>query len=185
MRPARSPGQHARGGAVRMDVHGLRDLKEQLIQLGELGDINAIGRAGRKAMAIVADEAQETVARQSTDPGSRHKGHLRDAIRVAVKRPKRGGIVASIGIVTTYRRITDEVAVYGSEGELLAFEKVKTGFGAGWRWHWIEFGTAHSAPEPFLGPAFNGNINTVVGTFRRELEAEIVKLRKKAARRRR
>jgi HK97 gp10 family phage protein len=52
--------------------------------------------------------------------------------------------------------------------------------------HLVEYGTAHSAPEPFMRPAIDANTGNVIEIFRSELKVEIqkavVRAQRKAAR---
>jgi HK97 gp10 family phage protein len=48
--------------------------------------------------------------------------------------------------------------------------------------HLPEFGTAHSAPHPFMRPAIDANTGRVIEIFRQELNVEIEKAKERARR---
>jgi HK97 gp10 family phage protein len=48
--------------------------------------------------------------------------------------------------------------------------------------HLLEWGTAHSAPHPFMRPAWDSNAGAVLAIFIRELRAEIEKAKERARR---
>lgn len=128
-------------------VHGLSALEAQLVALEDVAlAVDLLAKAGRKAMQPVLDSARALVPRRS--------GDLYEAIKLSIVTNPGGDIAVAIGL-----RIGRAPGQSASEGEEIPSR----------RWHFIEFGTAHQAAHPFLRPALDRNVETVIELLRVEL----------------
>src|SRR5262245_54422767 len=80
--------------------------------------------------------------------------HIRAMIWAGLQRDHKGVTVNQAG------DLVDDIGLTGTTGSFA---------------HLQEFGTAHSAPRPFLRPAIDAMGAAVIETFRRELKVEIDK----------
>jgi len=157
--------------SARFKLVGLKDLVEQLVDIADVGGLKAVASAGRRAFKIVEAEVKSLVPVRS--------GDLHDSIRIAVVKPKAGNVVASIGLKIGSRLVKDELQTV--EGETI---EVKRKVDAGWRWHFVEFGTSKMAAHPYLRPGFGRSHRELVEKFKDDLAKRIkaaIKRRQKSA----
>lgn len=152
---------------ITFKVEGMKDLVDKLIALKDVGEAKrAMRKAARYAMLPVRDMAKATVRKRY--------GILADSIRTAVKVPKRGDVVLSVGLKVTKRQIQDEVEVVDEEGVETGEQlSVKATTDASWRWHFIELGTSKRRAFPFLRPAFDAKKYEMVDRFKSRLQKMI------------
>jgi HK97 gp10 family phage protein len=142
---------------VTFKVEGLRECEEALTELTLATSKNVLRRALTHAAEPVEKSAQQRVQKRT--------GKLGASIRVGTRLSKRQRKAAA--------ETKTGVEVYVGAGPLPHA-------------HMLEFGTAHSAPEPYLRPAVDANGKRMIEIFRNDLKAEIAKavqrLQRKAAR---
>lgn len=144
---------------IKVRVEGLSEVLRKMEQLERVASQEAVVAAGVKAMEPVAEDARANAPVRL--------GILRDSIRIAAQRPTSGSIIASIGITLSSGKIIREIPT--EPGKFMRIPAK----GAGWRWHWAELGTAHSAAHPFLLPALENNITKILAIFGAELKERI------------
>lgn len=152
-----------------IEIKGLKQLRDKLVSLGGATSVKVLTSAARKSMKIVAEEARALAPEGPT-------GHLKKSIRLAAVKPRRGSVVASVGIVVTARKVREEIPI-PEVGMVSISEKVD----ASWRWHFTEFGTSHSKASPFLRPAFDKHKDAVVAECKNVLSKAIDRAVKQAA----
>lgn len=153
-----------------IEVKGLKQLRDRLMELEGATGVKVLAGAARKSMKVVAATAKELCPVGPT-------GDLRASIRLAAVKPRRGNVVASVGIVVTRRTVRDEIPI-PEVGMVTLKRKVD----ASWRWHFTEFGTSHSSASPFLRPAFDKHKEDVVAECRDILTKAIDRAVKRAGR---
>lgn len=137
---------------VTFKVEGLKECEEALAALPAATTKNVLRRALKSAAEPVVNTAQQRVEKRT--------GQLGRSITVSTKLSRR------------QRRATPKdsaVEVYVGAGPLPHA-------------HMLEFGTVHSAPEPFLRPAIDAQGMRVLRIFRDDLKAEIDKAMARQAR---
>lgn len=152
-------------------VRGLESVMAQLRSVGvELG-AQALAGAARASFKRVQDTAKELVPKDS--------GDLAEAIAIRVVKPKAGANVVSVGLVVLAKtgrgkQATVAAAAFG-EAQSKRLPPAR-------RWHFIELGTSHSAPKPYMRPALDRNASAVVddlaGQLRKKLDVAIKKGKK-------
>jgi len=113
-----------------------------------------LGRTGKNALGRALQKAGEVVATEASRRAPRLTGDLAESISVST----RAKDAAPKGTARRY---------VGSTGSFA---------------HLQEFGTAHSAPQPFFRPAIDAMGKAVIETFKRELKVEIDKAIKRQQR---
>jgi HK97 gp10 family phage protein len=143
-----------------IELKGLKELEEKLVKLGAVAGQKVLRKAGRKAMKPVLDEAKR-LAPVSDDGGP----HLRDAIDIVVKNAGDGDTISTSGI--RIKKLPAKVRRFlkamRKRGVALAHPSPRR------YWHLVEFGTRHSRAQPFIRPAFDSNVRTVLEIERAEL----------------
>lgn len=164
------------GGSISLAVEGLRELEQRLDQL--LGDApRIIAKALRDPMEGVLADAKALVPKRT--------GELHDALaltpvrRATARRASMADTLSEVGI--RIRKVkTGKVGTQGS---------AVRGLNPRSYWHLVEFGTSHSAAQPYLRPAFDKNTDRMLGQFksiaREEIERTQARYAKRTARRRR
>lgn len=143
-------------------IEGLRDLRKQLLALKDVAKSRKIvRRALRRAMGPVLEDARAG-ARVDT-------GALRDSIKLTAQ-GGRGARewVLSVGIKIGRRKVKNELE--GDDYETITVTRVVD---AGWRWHFVERGTATAKAFPFLRPAWDRHVLALPGRFKAELQRAI------------
>lgn len=150
---------------VEVNIEGLDEVQEKLKQLGNPRLIkNAARRSMRKAMAIVRDSARNA-AKGIDDPETAEK------------------IWKNIAIAAGKTRNPNEVIMRVGVRGGASFSNPNppnTSGGDTRHWRWLEFGSAHNPPTPFMRPALQNNIQAVTNSFaenfNKELDKELAKL---------
>ncbi|MFV5523496.1 HK97-gp10 family putative phage morphogenesis protein [Acinetobacter variabilis] len=151
--------------SVEVKIEGLESVQEKLKRLGNPRLMkNAARRSMRKAMAIVRDAARAN-AKTLDDPETAEK------------------IWKNIAIAAGKTRNPNEVVMrVGVRGGASFSNKnpPNTPGGDTRHWRWLEFGSVHNPPTPFMRPALQNNIQAVTNSFaenfNKELDKELAKL---------
>ena len=151
--------------SVEFNIEGLDEVQVKLKRLGNPRLIkNAARRSMRKAMAIVRDSARNA-AKGLDDPETAEK------------------IWKNIAIAAGKTRNPNEVVMrVGVRGGASFSNKnpPNTSGGDTRHWRWIEFGSVHNPPTPFMRPALQNNIQAVTNSFaenfNKEIDKELAKL---------
>lgn len=150
---------------VEVNIEGLDDVQEKLKRLGNPRLMkNAARRSARKAMAIVRDAARSS-AKGIDDPETAEK------------------IWKNIAIAAGKTRNPNEVIMRVGVRGGASFSNPNppnTSGGDTRHWRWLEFGSAHNPPTPFMRPALQNNIQAVTNSFaenfNKEIDKELAKL---------
>lgn len=150
---------------VEVNIEGLDEVQEKLRRLGNPRLMkNAARRSMRKAMAIVRDAARAN-AKALDDPETAEK------------------IWKNIAIAAGKTRNPSEVVMrVGVRGGASFSNKnpPNTPGGDTRHWRWLEFGSVHNPPTPFMRPALQNNIQAVTNSFaenfNKEIDKELAKL---------
>lgn len=154
---------------IEVNIEGLDEVQEKLKRLGNSRLIkNAARRSARKAMAIVRDSARNA-AKGIDDPETAEKiwkniaiaaGKTRNPSEVVMRVGVRGGAAQNAN--------TDKAALSKLSGGITTY------------WRYLEFGSAHNPPTPFMRPALQNNIQAVTNSFaenfNKEIDKELAKL---------
>ena len=151
--------------SVEFNIEGLDEVQEKLKRLGNPRLMkNAARRSMRKAMAIVRDSARNA-AKGIDDPQTSEK------------------IWKNIAIAAGKTRNPNEVVMrVGVRGGASFSNKnpPNTSGGDTRHWRWLEFGSVHNPPTPFMRPALQNNIQAVTNSFaenfNKEIDRELAKL---------
>jgi HK97 gp10 family phage protein len=159
-------------GDVTMKVEGLREL-ERTIAAFPKEMPGVIAKAQKTPMEKVLADAKALV-----NANSRRYGLLHDALSLVTARASASRASSAV----------DALAYVG-----IRIKRIKTGL-TGSRggminprsyWHLVEFGTSHSAAEPYLRPAFDQNTDHMIGTFKSICSEQIERIIARYARKRR
>lgn len=146
--------------SVEFNIEGLDEVQEKLKRLGNPRLMkNAARRSARKAMAIVRDAARSG-AKSIDDPQTSEK------------------IWKNIAIAAGKTRNPNEVVMRVGVRGGASFSNPNppsTSGGDTRHWRWIEFGSVHNPPVPFMRPALQNNIQAVMSSFAHNFNAEIDK----------
>ena len=151
--------------SVELNIEGLDEVQEKLKRLGNPRLIkNAARRSMRKAMAIVRDSARNA-AKGIDDPQTSEK------------------IWKNIAIAAGKTRNPNEVVMRVGVRGGASFSNPNppnTSGGDTRHWRWLEFGSVHNPPTPFMRPALQNNIQAVTNSFaenfNKEIDKELAKL---------
>ena len=151
--------------SVEFNIEGLDEVQGKLKRLGNPRLMkNAARRSARKAMAIVRDEARSG-AKSIDDPQTSEK------------------IWKNIAIAAGKTRNQNEVVMRVGVRGGASFSNPNppnTSGGDTRHWRWLEFGSVHNPPTPFLRPALQNNIQAVTNSFaenfNKEIDKELAKL---------
>lgn len=146
--------------SVDFNIHGLELVQEKLKRLGNPRLIkNAARRSARKTMAIVRDAARAN-AKALDDPQTSEK------------------IWKNIAIAAGKTRNPNEVVMRVGVRGGASFSNPNppnTSGGDTRHWRWLEFGSVHNPPTPFMRPALQNNIQAVTNSFAKNFNTEIDK----------
>ena len=150
---------------VEFNIEGLDEVQEKFKRLANPRLMkNAARRSMRKAMAIVRDAAR-TNAKTLDDPETAEK------------------IWKNIAIAAGKTRNPNEVIMRVGVRGGASFSNPnppKTPGGDTRHFRWIEFGSVHNPPTPFMRPALQNNIQAVTNSFaenfNKEIDKELAKL---------
>ena len=151
--------------SVEFNIEGLDEVQEKLRRLGNPRLMkNAARRSARKAMAIVRDAARSG-AKAIDDPQTSEK------------------IWKNIAIAAGKTRNPNEVVMRVGVRGGASFSNPnppKTPGGDTRHFRWLEFGSVHNPPTPFMRPALQNNIQAVTNSFaenfNKEIDKELAKL---------
>ena len=151
--------------SVEFNIEGLDEVQEKLKRLANPRLMkNAARRSMRKAMAIVRDSARNA-AKGIDDPQTSEK------------------IWKNIAIAAGRTRNQNEVVMRVGVRGGASFSNPNppnTSGGDTRHWRWLEFGSVHNPPTPFLRPALQNNIQAVTNSFaenfNKEIDKELAKL---------
>ena len=151
--------------SVEFNIEGLDEVQEKLKRLANPRLMkNATRRSMRKAMAIVRDAAR-SAAKNIDDPQTSEK------------------IWKNIAIAAGKTRNPNEVVMRVGVRGGASFSNPnppKTPGGDTRHFRWLEFGSVHNPPTPFMRPALQNNIQAVTNSFaenfNKEIDKELAKL---------
>ena len=151
--------------SVEFNIEGLDEVQGKLKRLGNPRLMkNAARRSARKAMAIVRDSARNA-AKRIDDPQTSEK------------------IWKNIAIAAGKTRNQNEVVMRVGVRGGASFSNPNppnTSGGDTRHWRWLEFGSVHNPPTPFMRPALQNNIQSVTNSFaenfNKEIDKELAKL---------
>ena len=151
--------------SVEFNIEGLDEVQEKLKRLGNPRLMkNAARRSMRKAMAIVRDAARAN-AKGLDDPETAEKIWKNIAI-AAGKTKDPNSVVMRVGV--------------RGGASFSNPNPPNTSGGDTRHWRWLEFGSVHNPPTPFLRPALQNNIQAVTNSFaenfNKEIDKELAKL---------
>lgn len=151
--------------SVEFNIEGLDEVQEKLKRLGNARLMkNAARRSARKAMAIVRDSARNA-AKALDDPQTSEKIWKNIAI--------------SAGKTRNPNEVIMRVGVRGG-ASFSNPNPPNTSGGDTRHWRWLEFGSVHNPPTPFMRPALQNNIQSVTNSFaenfNKEIDKELAKL---------
>lgn len=151
--------------SVEFNIEGLDEVQEKLKRLSNPRLMkNAARRSMRKAMAIVRDSARNA-AKGIDDPQTSEKIWKNIAI-AAGKTKDPNSVVMRVGV---------------RGGASFSNKNPPNTPGGDTRhWRWLEFGSVHNPPTPFMRPALQNNIQAVTNSFaenfNKEIDKELAKL---------
>jgi len=151
--------------SVEFNIEGLDEVQEKLKRLANPRLMkNAARRSARKAMAIVRDAARSG-AKNIDDPETAEK------------------IWKNIAIAAGKTRNPNEVVMRVGVRGGASFSNPNppnTSGGDTRHWRWVELGSVHNPPTPFMRPALQNNIQAVTNSFaenfNKEIDKELAKL---------
>ena len=151
--------------SVEFNIEGLDEVQEKLKRLSNPRLMkNAARRSMRKAMAIVRDSARNA-AKGIDDPQTSEK------------------IWKNIAIAAGKTRNPNEVIMRVGVRGGASFSNPNppnTSGGDTHHWRWLEFGSVHNPPTPFMRPALQNSIQAVTNSFaenfNKEIDKELAKL---------
>lgn len=151
--------------SVEFNIEGLDEVQEKLKRLGNPRLVkNATRRSMRKAMAIVRDAARSS-AKGIDDPQTAEKIWKNIAI--------------AAGKTRNPNQVVMRVGVRGG-ASFSNPNPPNTSGGDTRHWRWLEFGSVHNPPTPFMRPALQNNIQAVTNSFaenfNKEIDKELAKL---------
>lgn len=119
--------------------------------------------AGRKAAQVIQKAAQSNADRID-DPATAEHIAANIVVRFSSQRFKRtGDIMFRVGVLGGSRN-------YSAYGEITTGKSASLNPGGDtWYWRMVEFGTEHSAAQPFMRPALEQNIAKTTNEFGTQL----------------
>ena len=151
--------------SVEFNIEGLDEVQEKLKRLGNPRLMkNAARRSARKAMAIVRDAARSG-AKAIDDPQTSEKIWK--------------NIATAAGKTRNPNEVIMRVGVRGG-ASFSNPNPPNTSGGDTRHWRWVELGSVHNTPVPFMRPALQNNIQAVTNSFaenfNKEIDKELAKL---------
>lgn len=118
---------------IRMEVKGLDELERQLIALGEKVGTKILRDAGREALKVVEEDMRQHAGFDETSTGQ----HMRDSIKIrSSTRKAKGNAVVTLRVGPSKQHYMKTLAQ--------------------------EFGTVKQVSDPFIRPALDYNVQTVL-----------------------
>ncbi|WOE77488.1 HK97 gp10 family phage protein [Pseudomonas protegens] len=142
-------------------LQGLKPVTDKMLGLAPKLRRKGLRKAARQAMNIVRDDAKAR-ARAMDDPETAEKIWRNIVTQESGRQGQReGGVVMKVG-------------VRGGAGSNQHSKDASGNPGGDTRhWRYLEFGTQHNPPAPFMRPAFSINVNVVTDRFVQVLGQEI------------
>ncbi|MDD1150040.1 HK97 gp10 family phage protein [Pseudomonas sp. TNT2022 ID357] len=142
-------------------LQGLKPVTDKMLGLAPKLRRKGLRKAARQAMNIVRDDAKAR-ARAMDDPETAEKIWRNIVTQESGRQGQReGGVVMKVG-------------VRGGAGSNQHSKDASGNPGGDTRhWRYLEFGTQHNPPAPFMRPAFSTNVNVVTDRFVQVLGQEI------------
>ncbi|PNG28959.1 hypothetical protein A1395_28045 [Pseudomonas protegens] len=142
-------------------LQGLKPVTGKMLGLAPKLRRRGLRKAARQAMNIVRDDAKAR-ARAMDDPETAEKIWRNIVTQESGRQGQReGGVVMKVG-------------VRGGAGSNQHSKDASGNPGGDTRhWRYLEFGTQHNPPAPFMRPAFSTNVNAVTDRFVHVLGQEI------------
>lgn len=148
---------------MEIKITGLLQIEENFRRLADRKTLDRnVSRSARVAMKPVLEEAKRLVPVD--------EGDLRDSLILSVRKTRAGNRSARVGPDT-------KSVVRADKSGGLDFGKKKRPANYA---HLVEKGTTAAAAKPFLRPAFDGNSDNAVKTFRDEMKKGLDWVIKKA-----
>ncbi|EDR6116872.1 hypothetical protein GK75_004672 [Salmonella enterica subsp. enterica] len=118
---------------IKMEVTGLDELERQLMALGEKVGTKVLRDAGREALKVVEEDMKQHAGYDETSTAQ----HMRDSIKIRnSNRKSRGSTVVTLRVGPSKQHYMKTLAQ--------------------------EFGTVKQVAEPFIRPALDYNVQTVL-----------------------
>ncbi|HAU6791066.1 TPA: hypothetical protein JEL93_003989 [Salmonella enterica subsp. enterica serovar Taiping] len=118
---------------IKMEVTGLDELERQLMVLGEKVGTKVLRDAGREALKVVEEDMKQHAGYDETSTAQ----HMRDSIKIRnSNRKSRGSTVVTLRVGPSKQHYMKALAQ--------------------------EFGTVKQVAEPFIRPALDYNVQTVL-----------------------
>ncbi|EHU0657295.1 HK97 gp10 family phage protein [Salmonella enterica] len=118
---------------IKMEVTGLDELERQLMALGEKVGTKVLRDAGREALKVVEEDMKQHAGYDETSTAQ----HMRDSIKIRnSNRNSRGSTVVTLRVGPSKQHYMKALAQ--------------------------EFGTVKQVAEPFIRPALDYNVQTVL-----------------------
>ncbi|ASD97580.1 HK97 gp10 family phage protein [Salmonella enterica] len=118
---------------IKMEVTGLDELERQLMALGEKVGTKVLRDAGREALKVVEEDMKQHAGYDETSTAQ----HMRDSIKIRnSNRKSRGSTVVTLRVGPSKQHYMKALAQ--------------------------EFGTVKQVAEPFIRPALDYNVQTVL-----------------------
>ena len=157
---------------IQATIKGSSNLREAAKLLRKLPDEFVVKDVKAETKAGMQVVKKDAIARAPVDTG-----RLREMIEIKSGFSKRQALVfARVGLVSLNRKAREKIQQKKTEGKLgLAEFETDAFYGK-----FVELGTEHQAPQPFLRPAFDQNIRTVFAQYgdnlKRRLEKRAAKI---------
>ncbi|MFJ2981194.1 MULTISPECIES: HK97-gp10 family putative phage morphogenesis protein [unclassified Pseudomonas] len=150
---------------ISVRLQGLKAATDKMVGLASKLRRSGLRKAARQAMNIVRDDAKAR-ARALDDPETAEKVWKNIIIQESARQGRReGGVVMKVGVRGGASSNQHSQAASGNPG------------GDTRHWRYLEFGTQHNPPAPFMRPAFSTNVNAVterfVQVFGQEIDAAL------------
>ncbi|EAZ5383100.1 hypothetical protein CBT60_08510 [Salmonella enterica] len=129
---------------IKMEVTGLDELERQLMDLGEKVGTKVLRDAGREALKVVEEDMKQHAGYDETSTAQ----HMRDSIKIRnSNRKSRGSTVVTLRVGPSKQHYMKALAQ--------------------------EFGTVKQVAEPFIRPALDYNVQTVLRVLAVEIRNSI------------
>lgn len=138
---------------ISMRLQGLKAATDKMAGLAPKLRRSGLRKAARQAMNIVRDDAKAR-ARAIDDPETAEKVWKNIITQESARQGRReGGVVMRVGVRGGASSNQHSQDASGNPG------------GDTRHWRYLEFGTKHNPPAPFMRPAFSTNVNAVTERF--------------------
>ncbi|BBT39082.1 HK97-gp10 family putative phage morphogenesis protein [Pseudomonas putida] len=146
---------------ISVRLQGLKAATDKMVGLAPKLRRSGLRKAARQAMNIVRDDAKDR-ARGLDDPETAEKIWKNIITQESGRQGRReGGVVMKVGIRGGASSNQYSKDASGNPG------------GDTRHWRYLEFGTQHTPPAPFMRPALSTNVNAVTDRFVQVLGQEI------------